>query len=175
MINGWSTKRRAEQAGKIWVVQMYRMACGKDIEQPLTHTWQIETVFCSIICFWLIFLKLLKKCGLIVAAARAASVCVVGKINGFSLRLKTVWCLHTIDGGTKTHNTMTILVKNHILHYHKEFHRCVAFKNPSSSLLWVASLHPAVTVVPGHEFGISARISTSCLTTDNHRKVLMQS
>ena len=168
MINGWSTKRRAEEAGKIWVVQMYRMACGKDIEQPLTHTWQIETVFCSIICFWLIFLKLLKKCGLIVAAARAASVCVVGKINGFSLRLKTVWCLHTIDGGTKT-----ILVERKTLLPQRV--SPFAFKNPSSSLIWVASLHPAVTVVPGHEFGISAPTSTSCLATDNHRKVLMQS
>ena len=25
-------------------------------------------------------------------------------------------------------------------------------------MLWVASLHPAVTVVPGHEFGISRNI-----------------
>ena len=31
-------------------------------------------------------------------------------------------------------------------------------KNQRSSLLWVASLHPAVTVVPGHEFGISRNI-----------------
>ena len=44
----------------------------------------------------------------------------------------------------------------------------------SSSLVWMASLHPAVTVVPGHEFGISARI-TSCLATKSHRKVLMLS
>ena len=47
-----------------------------------------------------------------------------------------------------------------------------AFKNPSSSLLWVASLHPAVTVVPGHEFGISAWISSG-LATNNHRKVVL--
>ena len=170
MINGWSTKRRAKQAGKIWVVQMYRMACGKDIEQPLTHTWQIETVFCSIICFWLIFLKLLKKCGLSVAAARAASVCVVGKINGFSLRLKTVWCLHNwwrdknYPRGKKKH------------YYHKEFHHlllrilvAVCYGWPASTLLWLSSRvmnleylpqdpHPVWQLTTTEKFSCSPRL-----------------
>ena len=169
MINGWSTKRRAKQAGKIWVVQMYRMACGKDIEQPLTHTWQIETVFCSIICFWLIFLKLLKKmwfdCG--------------GSSGGFCLcRRENKWFQPQIENSLMpAHNWWRD--KNYPRGKKKTLlpQRAspFAFKNPSSSLIWVASLHPAVTVVPGHEFGISAPRSTSCLATDNHRKVLMQS
>ena len=99
MINGVGTKRRAQRGkyefskGTGWLVP----------PQPLTHTFthlpncfrlQHNSCFFS------------KKFGLIWTAAPAASVCVVGKINGWSLRLKTVWCLQTIDGGTKTHSTM---------------------------------------------------------------------
>ena len=68
------------------------MSCPKEPDGLWqVHTTTFDTHLALLQHLFLVdFLKLLKKCGLIVAAARAASVCVVGKINGFSLRLKTV-------------------------------------------------------------------------------------
>ena len=171
MINGWSTKRRAKQAGKIWVVQMYRMACGKDIEQPLTHTWQIETVFCSIICFWLIFLKLLKKmwfdCG--------------GSSGGFCLcRRENKWFQPQIENSLMpAHNWWRDKnyprgKKKH--YYHKEFHHlllrilvAVWYGWPASTLLWLSSRvmnleylpqdpHPVWQLTTTEKFSCSPRL-----------------